>query len=166
MNSHFKNSQHELGPGQQFAPPAKHAEGFQPVPNEGLLDDYLRTLSRHRRAILLCAVLGAAIALLFGLTSLPVYRTRTSLDIRSINNDFMNIRDVAPTGANTQADADINLQTQIKLLQSDTLLQAVMAKLVAEPHPASIPKEDMVSRIARAVHLGGLETMPYNELGG
>jgi len=90
---------------------------------EGLSDEYARVLARHRLTIVVPALLGVMIGLLFGLPSEPVYRTHTVLEIRSIKGDFMNLHSVAPTGDNSPAGADTNFQTQIKLLDSDTLLQ-------------------------------------------
>ena len=135
-----------------------------PQPREGMVDEYLRIFKRHRLTIVLSACAAGALFLLFGLTTMPLYTTRTSLDIRSLNSDFMDMRSVAPTGENSAAAADTNLQTQIKLLQSDTLLDAVKDRLLAEPHPESIPKNDLVSRIARALHMGGGETLAYETL--
>ena len=131
---------------------------------EGLFDEYVRVLSRHRLTILVPALLGVMIGLLFGLPSEPVYRTHTVLEIRSINGDFMNLHSVAPTGDNSPAGADTNFQTQIKLLDSDTLLQQTANTLFAKPHPASIVRQDLISRFARTIHVGGRATIPYTAL--
>ncbi len=141
-----------------------NSESLPAAAEESLVEEYLHTLGRHRTIILLCAISGLIIALLLGLGTLPIYRTRTSLDIRSLNSDFMDMRSVAPTGSNSAADTDTNLQTQIKLLQSDTLLQQVSDRLLAEPHLDSIERNDLLSRFARTVHLGGHDPIPYAQL--
>jgi len=128
---------------------------------ESMLDEYARVFKRRRRLILFCACAGALLSLLFGLVSLPVYTTRTSLDIRSLNNDFINMRSVAPTGDNTSPDNDTNLQTQIKLLQSESLIEQVKNNLLAQPHPRSIPREDLLSRLGRPAHLDRADAIPY-----
>src|SRR4051812_46752195 len=94
--------------------------------NGSLLVDYYRTIMRHRSLILLLAGIGVLASVLLHLTTEPVYRTRTSLDIQSLNGDFMNIRSIDPTGATS---SDTNVQTQIKLLQSDSLMERVMGRL-------------------------------------
>ncbi len=127
----------------------------------GLLEEYLQTLNRHRGLLLLAAACGILLALLSGFFTLPVYQTRTSLDIRSLNSDFMNTRSVAPTGDNTPAEADTNLQTQIKLLQSDTLVHETVSQMQATPHPAFLQPEDLFSRLRRALHLGHPAEIAY-----
>ena len=87
------------------------------------------------------------------------------LTFAAVNSNFLEGRSAAPTeGGSVPADSDINLQTQIKLLQSDSLLLEVTDRLLAEPHPKSIEKGDRLSIILRAVHLGHLETIPYKQL--
>ena len=150
--------------------PVRGARRAQPVvaavPEAGsgsLLEEYLLTLKRHRLALLLFACAGVLLALLFSAGTLPTYQTRTSLDIRPLNGDFMNMRSVAPTGDNTPADADTNLQTQIKLLQSDTLLAMTVDRMMALPHPASIERQDWISDLRRTLHLGEVAPIPYRE---
>ena len=165
----------ENGSRQLASPLRSHAisNARMPVPpsaeashGETLLDEYMRTFRRHRKAIVLFAVGGLLVALLLGLGSEPVFRTRTSLEIRSVNGNFMNLREVAATDGDSQSEGDVNLQTQIKLLGSDSLLQAVSARLLAEPHPTSIQREDLLSRALRALNLGGDRTIPYETLVG
>ena len=60
-----------------------------------LTEEYLRTVTRHRRAIIGFALTGLFLSLLIGISTEPVYRTRTSVDIRSINADFLNNRAVS-----------------------------------------------------------------------
>ncbi len=142
--------------------PGLHAREPQET---NLIAEYLQTLRRHRLAIVVCALIGLAVSFLVGLTEVPLYRTRTSLDIRTLNGDFMDMRSAAPTaGASLPADNDVNLQTQIRLLQSDTLLQAVNERLLSEPHPQTIGKGDLLSQVLRSFHLGGFETIPYTKL--
>ena len=131
---------------------------------ESLVEEYWRILVRHRLLIGGCAVAGLLFALLTGLTTQPLYRTRTSLDIRSLNSDFMNMRSVAPTGSGSSDEENTNLQTQIRLLESETLLEQVRSRLLAEPHPASVEQGDLLSRMRRAMHLGGTKPIPYSTL--
>ncbi len=48
--------------------------------NSNLLLDYLRTLTRFRWIIALCAAAGILLSLLFNLNTLPSYRARTSTE--------------------------------------------------------------------------------------
>jgi succinoglycan biosynthesis transport protein ExoP len=143
--------------------PSAHG-GQSSEPQESLLEEYMRTLIRHRMLVLVCAGCGLALALLLNVHTLPVYQTRTWLDIKSLNSDFMNMRAVDPTGNGSSDEANTNLQTQIKMLQSDTLLEAVTARLMAQPHPASIPQTDLLSRLRAGLHLGHNKPIPYAAL--
>lgn len=130
----------------------------------GMVGEYYRTILRYRRAIGLSAVAGIVLALLLGLGSQPVYRARTSLNIQNLNGDFMNRRQVDPTSG-ADATSEENVQTQIKLLQSESVMETTVNRLKAEPHPAGIPKSDLLSRASRAVHLSrGGAGVPYNAL--
>ena len=142
---------------------SRHADPVEP-PHEPLLAEYARVFTRHRGLIALCAGAGLLLALLAGLTSEPIYRTRTSLEIKSLNGDFMDIRSVAPTGDNSAPDSDTNLQTQIKLLQSDTLAQDVANRLTNIPHADSLPRQDLLSKLERLVHLPTAAAIPYSAL--
>ena len=127
-----------------------------------LVADYSRTLKRSRRVIILCAVVGVGASFLLGLTSLPVYRARTSIEIQSINGDFLDMRAVAPTAGGTSADQDV--QTQIKLLQSDSLRDRVVAHLQSQSHPASIERRDLLSDLKRWLHISRSEPLAYDDL--
>ena len=144
--------------------PSPHVlEPAEPV-HETLLAEYVRVFKRHKGLIALCAGAGLILALLAGISADPIYRTRTSLEIKSLNGDFMDMRSVAPTGDNASPDSDTNLQTQIKLLQSDTLAQDVSNRLMSEPHPAYIERQDLISRAARALHLHIGKPIAYSTL--
>ncbi len=150
-------------PGVRRAQPLPATPPSQETASGSLLGEYLLTLKRHRLALLLFALGGSVLGVLLGAGSLPTYQTRTSLDIRPLNGDFMNIRSVAPTGEGTPADADTNLQTQIRLLQSDTLMGATIEHMMAQPHPAAIERGDWISQLRRGLHLGDPAPIPYRE---
>ncbi len=156
----------------RYLPPAEDPYGeLRGYPGEAastarpnLLKEYLKVLRSWRKAILIFAVAGAALGLLLTLGALPVYQARTSLDIQSLNGDFMNRRDVAPTGDAAGAPSDTYIQTQIKLLQSDTLFEQTVRQIESEPHPATVAREDLLSRLARGLHLTRGNPIPYHDL--
>ena len=135
----------------------------QPVEPSMLLE-YFRTLSRWRLLIVACAVLGTVVSFSLNLSVLPVYESRTSLDIQNINRDFLNMHDVAPTGDGSASSSDTYVQTQIKLLQSTTLLERTVDHLKSEPHPAAVDRDDLISQTKRGLHLSRGGDLPYNEL--
>jgi succinoglycan biosynthesis transport protein ExoP len=133
-------------------------------PRGNLAKEYYRTLHRWRWVIAAFAVAGVIASFLLTLGSLPVYRARTSLDIQSLNGDFMNMRVVAPTGDGASSSSEANIQTQIKLLQSDTLLGRTVSRLEAQSHPAFIERDDLLSRLRRTLHLPRSEPLSYLDL--
>ena len=134
------------------------------APGQTLPAEYLSTLKRHRLLILASALGGMLLLIAFGLNSKPLYRARTSIEIQGLNSDFLDSRSVTVSADNTAQAADLNLQTQIKLLQSETLLQQTVAVLKAAPHASALDRDDLLSRIERALHLPGAKSMPYNAL--
>lgn len=153
--------------------PEGYAPGYSPDggrmggsgrPGGTMLVDYYRVLLRWRWTIAAAAVGGAMLAFLLTLGSMPVFQARTSLDIQSLNGDFLNRRDVALTGDSAGTPSDTYVQTQIKLLQSDTLLERTVARLKSEPHPASVERQDLISRSKRALHLAHSEPLAYDAL--
>jgi succinoglycan biosynthesis transport protein ExoP len=133
-------------------------------PEGGMVSEYVNVFRRHRTLIAVSALGGLIVSLLMGFNTVPLYTTRTSLDIRSVNKDFMDMRSVDPTAGNAGSDNDMNLQTQIKLLQSDTLIEQVATRSLSEPHPSSIPKEDIISKLERALHLGAHTSLTFEAL--
>ena len=58
----------------------------------------------------------------------PVYQARTSLEIQDLNQDFMNMKQVSPVTESPTYTALSDIQTQIKILQSDTLAERTMSQ--------------------------------------
>jgi succinoglycan biosynthesis transport protein ExoP len=149
------------------SPELEEMSAFRPSrsqPHANLLMEYLRTILRWRTVILCCALMGGLLSLLFNLDVLPLYQARTSLDIQSINGDFMNMRSVAPTGDNAAFSNESYVQTQIKLLQSTTLLDRTVDHLKSDPHPVSLDRQDLVSKVKRSLHLSSGRDLAYNDL--
>ncbi len=154
---------HEPG---AFAAPVLYPSEFAAEPEAetmGLVQEYMQTLRRYKWSLLAFATAGVLLSMLFGLRTLPVYRTRLSMEIRPINSDFLNIRSVNPTSNEGGSEADTNLQTQIKLLESETLLRGTVHNLEMQAHPASVERGDLLSHLQRVFHLGGLQPIPYSD---
>lgn len=143
------------------------APAFRPGRSQAptnLLADYVLLIKRWRRTILVCAMLGALLSVLLNFDVLPIYQARTSLDIQSINSDFLNMRSVAPTGDSAASSGESYVQTQIKLLQSTTLLDRTVDRLRTESHPDAIDRNDLVSQFKRTFHLSQGKDLSYNDL--
>ena len=116
------------------------------------LSDRLLYALSHHGLIALCGFAGLLAALLLQLRTQPVYRTVTSIEISA---------PAAPLLANNSA-ATADLQTQVLLLQSHIFLHQVANQLKVQPHPNSILRNDLLSRIERELRRGGSTTIPYS----
>ncbi len=152
------------GGGYRIAPHGRRQNDSNGARPESLLMSYIRTVSRFRWMIGICAAAGLILGVIAHLGTLPVYQARTSVDIQSLNGDFMNMKSVATTNDQPAGSGDTFVQTQIKLLESETLLDDTAARVEAEPHPATVERDDLVSRLKRALHLNGSNGLPYSAL--
>ncbi|MGA9057595.1 MAG: polysaccharide biosynthesis tyrosine autokinase [Terriglobia bacterium] len=124
-------------------------------PGHGLLLEYWDILRRHRGTLVLIAFLGFLASVLFTLPQTPVYRARASLEIQSLNENFLNMRDVNPTtneGVSSPAESD--LETQVKILQSESVLERVIVKLNLAQRLSAEKGRSRLSAWRKALGLG------------
>lgn len=120
--------------------------GSQPV---GLLG-YWHLIRPRKGTILLALLSGAMLGLLVTLPQTSVYRARASLEVQDINQEFLNIKQNTPEAQSYSALAD--LQTQIKILQSETLTDRTVKRLQASPGEWK-PGQSRLSEWGRTFHL-------------
>ena len=102
-------------------------------PGPGLLLEYWDILRRHKGTLILIAFLGLLTSLLLTLPQTPIYQARASLEIQNINEDFLNMREMSSTAnGGGSYPPQYDLQTQAKILQSESVLERVIAKLHLE----------------------------------
>ncbi|MEO8051326.1 MAG: polysaccharide biosynthesis tyrosine autokinase [Acidobacteriota bacterium] len=94
----------------------------------------IRTLRRRRLSIACAAVMGTLVGVALALTSTPVYRASTSLQLEGFDDTFLrDLRQLPPMFPNGPPESYI--RNQVKLLQSDTLALRVANRLGIEPKP-------------------------------
>ena len=81
---------------------------------------------------------------LITLPQAPIYKAHTSVEIVGLNDNFLNFKQVSPVTQTGTTSETSDIQTQIKIFQSDSLLERVQAKL----DPAFHPSTDMLGRIS------------------
>jgi capsular exopolysaccharide synthesis family protein len=126
-----KNGDNHVLARQQYieVPPSQLLE----EPGPGLLLEYWDILRRHKGTLILIAFLGLLTSILLTLPQTPIYQARASLEIQSINEDFLNMREMSPTAnGGGSYPPQYDLQTQAKILQSESVLNRVIAKLHLE----------------------------------
>src|SRR5438105_2753609 len=116
------------------APPAERAE-VRPIYTEGAswrvkprgtiaaagIHEYWSIIRRRKGTVIIVAFCGAALGMLLTLPQTPIYQARTSLEIQDLNESFLNLKAITPEPQAYNALSDI--QTQIKILQSESLAQ-------------------------------------------
>ena len=142
--------------------PADFSGGEPEAETMGLLQEYFQTVRRYKWSLLTFGLAGLVLSVLFGLTTLPVYQARTSLEFRQLNGDFLNMHSVNQLNSDAGPEGDTNLQTQMRLLDSDTSLQDTVVRIDQMEHPASVERNDLLSRLERAFHLGHPQAIPYS----
>lgn len=150
----------------------------------GLLVEYWEMLRHHKGTLAVACFLGLLFSLLFTLPQTPIYRARASLEIQNLNENFLNLRDVSPTSnEGSSSPAEYDLQTQVKILQSESVLERVIVKLDLaqrfaqesergrlaawrkalglEESPRSLARDDLLRRVSRSLTI---ETEPKTRL--
>jgi succinoglycan biosynthesis transport protein ExoP len=115
--------------------------------------EYWEALRRKLLMVGLLAALGGGAGLLAALLQHPLYRARTVLDIRNLDENLLNVRDAgAATGASATGLPESYLQTEIKILQSDSVLKRALDRM---------PKVQLASQQPRSLSLfNGLLRIP------
>ncbi len=115
---------------------------------EGLLA-YWRILRRHQVSVISIGVVGALLGFMVALPQTPVYYATIDLELQNINENFMRLGEVDPTSINYGADS--YLQTQIRILESNTVKQRVLSKLEGQPKTAGVYRTDRLSAWKKAL---------------
>jgi succinoglycan biosynthesis transport protein ExoP len=99
----------------------------------GLLE-YWRLMRRRQGTLILSVFLGLLAAVLVTLPQMPVYQAKTSLELLNVNENFMDMKNVEQVGDEVGYNLLSDIQTQIKILQSDMLVDRVLGEMkVASP---------------------------------
>ncbi len=126
-------------------------------PAGGGLLEYWQILKRHRGSLVLITFLGAVLAVLVTMPQTPIYQATASIEIQRMNPQFLGLDQVSPVQEAGYID-NSDLQTQVKIIQSESLLARVLDKLgwTPPPEPAK-PDTSRLSVWQRALKLGGPE---------
>jgi len=115
-------------------------------PYTGGFLEYWRMIRRHRGTVIIITCLGGLIGCLIGLPQTPVYHSRATVEVQPLNENLLNTRQVDPTpGPSEYSQGEIDIQTQIKLLQSESLIERTVAKLKLDRRPELLEQPDRLS---------------------
>src|SRR5580704_9054917 len=65
--------------------------------------EYAGMLFRHKGKLCLFALGGIVLGILVGIPQTPTYRVRSSLEVLSLNQDFMNTKQTSPVATNDES---------------------------------------------------------------
>src|SRR5258708_4444898 len=102
--------------------------GYSPVESTKNAVRWWAIVRRHRVGVLAILLLCLAGSVLVTLLSAPIYRSKALLEVMAVNQDFMNNKNVDPNVSTSAPDAYI--ETQTKLLMSDTVAERVIKVLL------------------------------------
>jgi len=120
----------EVDSARQLLPRLSHP---YPSRNEAEVDNGFATLlRRHRRAVILLFCFFVTAACIYTRLAPKSYKVQTVLEIRGLNRDFLNIRDVTPTGTGIT-----DIETQIRLIE-DVATTARVVHNMADTVPSQL----------------------------
>jgi len=111
-----------------------HPEYADKPADEGL-HEYWKIIRRHQGTVLLVAFLGALIGFLSTLPETPIYQAHATVEVRGVNENFLNMRDVNPDSGGYM-DPSFDILTQVRILESNSLRQRAARKLAAKKPPS------------------------------
>ncbi len=140
---------------------ALEAGGFPPQQYDSLVD-YWHTLFRHRFTLLSFALASLCLSLLITLVQTPIYRVRTSLEIQGPN--FGELRNAdGSSSAGNYASQESYVETQVKLLQSESLIEDVIEKMKLYKAQPTGTWGAFASRVHRIFAWSRTARLPENE---
>jgi succinoglycan biosynthesis transport protein ExoP len=126
------------------------------------LSDYWHLLRRHQMILLTFASAGLILAILISLIQTPTYRVRTSLEIQGAN--FLDFNGNAGNGAaGYNTTPEMYVETQVKLLQSETLLGHVIDKLSLHNERPAGGWRAIQSRVFQMFESPGSQSLPERD---
>jgi polysaccharide biosynthesis transport protein len=97
----------------------------------GTFPSYWRFLRRWRSTLLVAAAIGIGAGFVLTIFQPPLYQSQATVEIQDLNDNFLNMKQVLPVNEAGTTDAFTDIQTQIKILQSKSIVDPVLARLTA-----------------------------------
>src|SRR5438093_2321200 len=115
---------------------------------------YCRMVTRHKWLVVLVAFVGAMVGLLVTLPQTPVYQSQTSLEVQGLNENFLNLENLNPTSSpGGYVDPSYEIMTQVKVLQSRSLLEKATDRLLKEKNNTYGNSPDKLAAVRKLLHM-------------
>jgi len=135
--------------------PQGYPQDFQEEPEEGVgLIEYWRILRRRKGTLILLSGLGVLLAVLITLPQTPVFQAKTTLEFLEMNQNFMGMNNVQQMNEGASFNLMADIQTQIKILQSESLTRRVLDQMkVKDAEREAAPDTSRLTAWRRALNL-------------
>lgn len=100
--------------------------------------EYWRIVERRKGTVILVMFLFLMAAFLYTVPQKPIFQARTVIEVENVNEDFLHMRDVNPTAQAQSWDPVYDLQTQVAIIQSESLIERASKKLESGNQPLSV----------------------------
>lgn len=115
------------------------------LPGEHVLSGAYRHLRNNRWLLLTSTLIGAVLGAGLALSGGKVYRSSVLLEIQGLNDNFLNIKDVTPVTDSSSTVSLDDIQTQIKILQSKSLLERVYKRVNGRRGPKTFRQGEVLN---------------------
>jgi succinoglycan biosynthesis transport protein ExoP len=123
--------------------------------------EYWHMVRRHQTAVAVAVVLGGIWGFCNTLSEPRIYQAHATIEIQAMNDNFLDLKALTPTSDSTSMMSDSDIQTQVRIIQSGSVIRRVMDKMRARPHPANLPLTDRLSAWRQAL---GIKTPSNDDL--
>lgn len=122
-------------------------QGFGPAEENQILR-YAKLMWRNKWWVLSITLFGGGCGLVFYLTQPLVYRSATTIEMMGLNESFMGMNVVDPqAGTGNYSATALNLQTQLRIIESGSLRGPVMERLERETTPVLPPQGGNLAKL-------------------
>jgi len=119
----------------------------------GILE-YWQMVRRHKTAVFVISLLGAVAGFLYTLPQPRIYQAHTTIEVQGLNEDFLGLHNVSPTVSPTSNYyPDFDIQTQVKIMQSESLAKSVVADLEKGKPPENMRPPDRLTVWKKALKI-------------
>lgn len=123
-------------------PQSEHSAG----PEDWSITDCIRILRQRKAVVLWITCVAGIFAALITWAQPRVYQARALVEVLTLNENFLNLRNVYPA-VSSKLDSGLYVQTQVELLQQDSLFEQVARKLHLEDRPEFQPRAALLAKL-------------------
>ncbi len=125
-----------------------------------IVSDVVRIGLKRKATICFAAFLGLLACVLYTLPQPPIYRSSASLEVQAPNDDFLYSREVNPTASTGAMFPDYDMATELKILNTRSLLDRVVSKLDSDVNLQINIPEDRFAAWRKALRLPPSQVTP------